>query len=165
MKLPKQARPRNVYLRAARHDMLASEAGRHRRWCCCWVCAGCGEVIALRMCDVDFLRRRVEGAPQRGARAREVHRRRPQLEREPHYGGCLVMTALAAAATGKCRDHLLWTAPHGGYLRSPGSAHALRRTAASLAISAGASPQGGAADARVCQRGHDAGRVRRFVRV
>ena len=114
MKLPKQARPRNVHLRAARHDMLASEAGRLRRWCCCWLSAACGEVIALRVCDVDFLRRRVEGAPQRGARAREVHRRQPQLEREPHRGGCLVMTALAATATGKCREHLLWAAPHGG---------------------------------------------------
>ena len=80
--MPKQARPRNVYLRAAQHDMLASEAGRLRRWCCCWLSAACGEVIALRVCDVDFLRRRVEGAPQRGAR--EVHRRQPQLEREPH---------------------------------------------------------------------------------
>ena len=30
------------------------------------------------------------------------------------------MTALAATATGKCREHLLWTAPHGGYLRPPG---------------------------------------------
>jgi len=24
------------------------------------------------------------------------------------------MTALAATATGKCREHLLWAAPHGG---------------------------------------------------
>ncbi len=30
-----------------------------------------------------------------------------------------VMTALAATAT-KGREHLLWTAPHGGYLRPPG---------------------------------------------
>ena len=29
-------------------------------------------------------------------------------------GGCLVMTPLAATATGKCREHLLWAAPHGG---------------------------------------------------
>jgi integrase len=46
---------------AAQLDMLASEAGRYRslvlldvgglRW---------GEAIALRVCDVDFLRRRVE---------------------------------------------------------------------------------------------------------
>jgi hypothetical protein len=32
----------------------------------------------------------------------------------------LVMTALAATATGTCREHLLWTAQHGGYLRPPG---------------------------------------------
>jgi len=51
------------------------------------------------------------------------------------------MTALAATATGKCRDHLLWTAPHGGYLRPRVTAHALRHTAASLAISAGANPK------------------------
>ena len=51
------------------------------------------------------------------------------------------MTALAAAATGKCRDHLLWTAPHGGYLRPRVTAHALRHTAASLAISVGSNPK------------------------
>ena len=54
-----------------------------------------------------------------------------------------------------------------------GEAHVIRNAGGvvtddeirSLAISAGASPQGGAADARACQRSHNAGRVRRFVRV
>jgi integrase len=88
---------------AAQLDMLASEAGRYRslvlldvgglRW---------GEAIALRVCDVDFLRRRVE-----------LHRNVVRV-REKFIVGSLksnnnrnvvvpafVMTALAATATGK----------------------------------------------------------------
>ena len=74
-----------------------------------------------------------------------------------------VMDALAATAAGKGREDLLWTAPQGGYLRAAGqeswlagavgrcqeagetfprvTAHDLRHTAASLAISAGANPK------------------------
>jgi integrase len=61
VKLPKQAPARNVYLSAGQLDLLADEAGPYRplvlllgvgglRW---------GEAIALRVCDVDFLRRRI----------------------------------------------------------------------------------------------------------
>ena len=156
-------------------------------------------VIGL-LCDVNHILRRKKAAnPTRGVKLPKQARPRNVYLSEFIVGSlksnenrtvvvpALVMTALAATATGKCREHLQWTAPHGGYLRPPGreswltgavarcqaadetfprvTAHALRHTAASLAISAGREPQGGAADARACQRGHDAGRVRRFVRV
>ncbi len=148
MKLLKQARPRIVNLRAAQLDILTSEAGRLR---------------SRVLLGVDFLRRRVE-----------VHRNEVRVRGKFIVGSlksnqnrivvaALVLTALAATAAGKCREHLLWTAPHGGYLRSPGreswltgavarcqeadetfprvTAHDLRHTAASLAISAGANPK------------------------
>jgi integrase len=62
VKLPKRPPRRNVYLTADQLDKLADESGRYRslifllgvgglRW---------GEAAALRVCDVDFLRRSVE---------------------------------------------------------------------------------------------------------
>jgi integrase len=99
-----------------------------------------------------------------------------------------VIDALAQTAMGKGRDDLLWPSASGGYMGPPASkeswlsgavarcqkadgsfpritAHALRHTAASLAISAGANPKGGAAHARPCERRDDAGCVRRLVRL
>jgi integrase len=100
----------------------------------------------------------------------------------------LVVDALAQTAEGKGRDDLLWPSASGGYLGPPAgnkswlsgavdrcrkaddtfpliTAHALRHTAASLAISAGANPKAvqrmlGHASAAI-----DAGRLRRAVRV
>lgn len=103
-----------MYLRAAQLDTLASEAGRLRslvgvgglRW---------REAIALRVCDVDLLRRRVE------LHRNEVRVRGTDSSRTRTAPWCcFVMMALTATATGECRAHLLWTAPHGGDLRPPG---------------------------------------------
>jgi hypothetical protein len=77
--------------------------------------------IALRVCDVDFLRRRIE-----------LHRNVVRVRSQFVVGSlksnknrtvvvpAFVMTALAASAAGKGREELLWTAPYGGYLRAPG---------------------------------------------
>jgi hypothetical protein len=43
-----------------------------------------------------------------------------------------VMTALSATAAGKGREDLLWTAPHGGYLRAPGRGVLARRRSGAL---------------------------------
>ena len=117
------------------------------------------------MSDINFLRRRVSvtrnavtvngrvciGTPKSG-KAREVPL--PQV----------VIDAIAVTATGKSRDDILWPAPRTGwYQQPPGpnnwldravarcqkvkpefprvTAHDLRHTAASLAISAGANPK------------------------
>ena len=77
--------------------------------------------IALRVCDVDFLRRRIE-------LHRNVVRVRSQFvvgslksnKNRTVVAPAFVMTALAASAAGKGREELLWTAPYGGYLRAPG---------------------------------------------
>ena len=166
VKLPKQAPPRNVYLSAAQLDMLASEAGPYRSLVLLLGVGGLrwGEAIALRVCDIDFLRRRI-------ALHRNVVRVRSQFvvgslksnKNRTVVVPAFVMDALAATAVGKGREDLLWIAPHGGYLRAPGreswlagavarcqeadetfprvTAHDLRHTAASLAISAGANPK------------------------
>ncbi|HYQ36844.1 MAG TPA: tyrosine-type recombinase/integrase [Mycobacterium sp.] len=164
VKLPKRARRQNVYLTAQQLHALADEAGRYRplvlllgvgglRW---------GEAAALRVGDVDFLRRRVH-----------LHRNAVVIGREVHVGSLksgknrsvalpgFVTDALAQTCDGKGRDEVLWPSATGGYLAPPSSrnswlsgavarcqaadptfpritAHALRHTAASLAISAGA---------------------------
>lgn len=53
---------RNVYLTAAQLDRLADEAGRYRSLVLLLGVGGLrwGEVAALRVGDVDFLRRRIE---------------------------------------------------------------------------------------------------------
>jgi integrase len=167
IKLPKRAPQRNVYLTATQLEMLAGEAGRYRglvlllgvgglRW---------GEAAALRVSDVDFLRRRIE-----------LHRNAVQLNTGFHVGSlkgnknrtvvvpAFVIDAIAVTAAGRSRDDLLWPSATGGYLGWPSSrqswlagavarcqkidptfprvtAHGLRHTAASLAIHAGANPK------------------------
>jgi integrase len=164
IKLPKRARRQNTYLTATQLHRLADEAGKYRglvlllgvgglRW---------GEAAALRVSDVDWLRRRVS-----------LHRNAVVIGRECHVGSLksgknrtvalpqFVVDALSVTAEGKGRDDLLWPNENGSYLAPPAAreswlsgavarcqaadptfpritAHALRHTAASLAISAGA---------------------------
>jgi len=121
-----------------------------------------GEAAALRVSDIDFLRRRIH-----------LHRNAVTIGKTTHVGTLKsnknrtvalaqnVTDALAATCEGKGRDELLWPSATGGYLAPPASkdswlsgavarcrkadptfpritAHALRHTAASLAVSAGA---------------------------
>ncbi|MDT5118829.1 MAG: hypothetical protein QOE30_4568, partial [Mycobacterium sp.] len=124
-----------------------------------------GEAAALRVGDVDFLRRRIE-----------LHRNAVQVGTKIVVGTLksnenravvlpkFVIDALSETAKGKGRDDLFWPTASGGYMGPPASkeswlsgavarcrksdptfprvtAHALRHTAASLAISAGANPK------------------------
>lgn len=164
VKLPARTPRRNVYLSAQQLDHLATEAGQYRslvlflgvgglRW---------GEAAALRVGDVDFLRRRIElhrNAVQVGGEA-VVGTLKSGKNRTVALPG-FVVDELAATCRGKDRDALIWPSAVGGYLGPPSShdswlagavarcrkadatfpritAHALRHTAASLAISAGA---------------------------
>jgi integrase len=123
-----------------------------------------GEAVALQVSDVDSLRRRIHlhrNAVKVGGTF-EVGTLKSNTNRTvvPQF----VVDALAQTAVGKDRDELLWASASGGYLRSPDSAeswlagavarcqksdptfpritaHALRHTAASLAIHAGANPK------------------------
>jgi integrase len=167
VKLPPRVPRKNVYLTAAQLDRLADEAGRYRglvlllgvggvRW---------GEAAALRVSDVDFLRRRITLHTNAvkigtGFAVGTLKSNKHRTIVVPTF----VTDALAQTAEGKSRDQLLWRSTAGGYLRPPSgteswlagavarcqavdstfpriTAHDLRHTAASLAISAGANPK------------------------
>jgi integrase len=167
VKLPKRPPRRNVYLTASQLERLADEAGRYRSLVLLLGVGGLrwGEAAALRVGDVDFLRRRID-----------LHRNAVQVGTKIVVGSLksnenrtivlprFVMDALAETANGKCRDDLLWPSGSGGHTGPPASkeswlsgavarcrksdptfprvtAHALRHTAASIAISAGANPK------------------------
>jgi integrase len=147
-----------------------------------------GEAAALRVCDIDFLRRGVD-----------LHRNAVMVGGQAFVGSlksgksrtvvlpAFVADALAQTAQGKGRDDLLWPSRSGGYLGPPVAnkswlsgavsrcqkadktfprvtAHDVRHTAASLAISAGGQPEGGSADARPRLGSDDPRCVRRSVR-
>lgn len=164
VKLPSRGKRQNVYLTAGQLGALAVEAGRYGSLVLLLGTAGLrwGEAAALRVADVDFLRRRIT-----------LHQNAVMVGRTVHVGSLksghartvalsgFVVDELAVTCEGKGRDDLIWPARDGGYLGPPASnkswlsgavgrckvadplfpqitAHALRHTAASLAISAGA---------------------------
>lgn len=151
-----------MYLTAAQLDRLASESGRYRSLVLLLGVGGLrwGEAAALRVGDVDFLRRRVG-----------LHRNAVEVNGTFAVGSlksnknrtlalpAFVVDAIAETARGKGRDELLWASRSGGYLAAPKprswlggavtrcqeadptfrrvTAHDLQHTAASLQISAG----------------------------
>ena len=163
-KLPPRAKRQNIYLTADQLHRLAIEAGRYRSLVLLLGTAGLrwGEAAALRVSDIDFLRRRIE-----------LHRNAVTVNSRTVVGtlksgkartialAAFVVDELAASCEGKGRDELIWPSATGGHLGPPSSteswlsgavarcqkadlsfprvtAHALRHTAASLAISSGA---------------------------
>ncbi len=167
VKLPKQVRHENTYLTRDQLDLLAEESGRHRSLVLLLGAGGLrwSEAAALRVCDIDFFRRRIT-----------LHRNAVRVGREVVVGTLKsgksravvlpqpVIDALAVTCEGKGRDDLLWSTRAGGYVRPQNNttswlaaavrrcqqadpsfpsitAHDLRHTAASLAISAGANPK------------------------
>jgi integrase len=164
VKLPPRGKRRNVYLTAEQLRALALESGRYGSLVLLLGTAGLrwGEAAALRVGEVDFLRRRIT-----------LHQNAVTVGRKVHVGtlksghhrtvalSSFVVDELAATCEGKSRDELIWPARDGGYLGPPAgnkswlsgavdrcraadgtlpriTAHVLRHTAASLAISAGA---------------------------
>jgi integrase len=168
VKLPKLPPRRNTYLTAVQLQRLADESGRYKSLVLVLGVGGLrlGEAAALRVCDVDFLRRRVElrrNAVKVGSGfvvgSLKSHKNRTVVL--PAF----VVDELARACEGKNRDELIWPSPRGGYISGPSlwktswlamavarcqkvdptfprvTPHDLRHTAASLAISAGANPK------------------------
>lgn len=167
VKLPKRPPRHNVYLNTGQLDALAVESGRYGSLVLLLGVGGLrwGEAAALTVADIDFLRRQVRlhrNAVKVGGRI-EVGSLKSNKNRTivlPPF----VIDALALDAEGKHRDDLLWPSESGSYLGPPSSvgswlsgavqrcrkadetfpritAHDLRHTAASLAISAGANPK------------------------
>lgn len=183
VKLPARAKRKNVYLTAEQLHALAVESGRYGSLVLLLGTAGLrwGEAAALRVGDIDFLKRRVT-----------LHENAVTVGGDVHLGTlksgksrtvalpAFVVDELAKTSQGKDHGDLIWPARDGGYLGPPSShdswlsgavercqaaalkarakeskqgkgrrepttpvfprvtAHALRHTAASLAISAGA---------------------------
>ena len=123
VRLPKRPPRRNIYLTAAQLQRLADESGRYSSLVLLLGVGGLrwGEASALRVSDVDFLRRRISlwrNAVTVGSQV-VVGTLKGNKDRTvvlPEF----VIDAIAAAAVGKGRDELLWPAASGGYLRPPG---------------------------------------------
>jgi integrase len=167
VKLPARTPRRNVYLTPDQLNRLANEAGRYRSLVLLLAVGGLrwGEAAALPVSDIDFLRRRVmlhTNAVKVGGdfAVGSLKSNKNRTVVLPLF----VVDALAETCKGKGRDDLLWPSASGGYLGLPSShdswlsgavsrcqkadptfprvmAHALRHTAASVAISAGANPK------------------------
>jgi integrase len=168
VKLPPRAPQQHIYLTADQLHRLADESGPYRglvlllgvggtRW---------GEAAAIRVKDVDFLRRRVHLERNAVMVSTEVIVGTLKTHRTTHRVRTValpqsVIDALAVTAEGKGRDELLWPTRFGTPMGPPApntswlayavrrcqaadpefprvTAHALRHTAASLAIHAGA---------------------------
>jgi len=177
VKLPARVKRKNIYLTAEQLRSLALESGRYGSLVLLLGTAGLrwGEAAALRVGDVDFLKRRIT-----------LHENAVTVGGDVHLGTlksgksrtvvlpAFVVEELSKTCRGKGHDDLIWPARDGGYLGPPSShdswlsgavercqaaaaaareeegdepatpvfprvtAHALRHTAASLAISAGA---------------------------
>ena len=160
VKLPRIVKRPHVYLTGEQLHALARASGRYAplvlllgltglRW---------GEAAALRVSDVNFLKRSVRVVENAtGGKVGTTKSGKHRTVYVPAY----VITELSAAAAGKGRDALLWPSATGGHLKPPSphdswlsgavkrcqaaddtfprvTAHDLRHTAASLAISAGA---------------------------
>lgn len=164
VKLPRRRDKARKYLTHEQVAALAAQAPEHRAIVLLLSYAGLrwGELAALRVRDIDFLRRRLaltENAPLVGTRAvpgslKGHSNRTVPLPR-------FVVDELARVCETKARGDLLWTNQRGAHLAPPASkdswlagavarcmatdetfprvtAHDLRHTAASLAVSAGA---------------------------
>jgi integrase len=164
VRLPARPPARQVFLSADQLDHLAAESGEYRGLVLLLGVGGCrwGEAAAVRVSDVDWLHRRVH--LHDNAVTVNGHVVVGTLKSGKNRTVTLpafVIDALSVAAAGKARGALLWSRSDGGHLSPPGpkswlgaavrrcqaadetfpriTAHDLRHTAASLAISAGAS--------------------------
>lgn len=156
--LPRKTARRHVYLSADDVARLADESGEHRALVLTLAYTGIrwGEAIALRVRDVEFLRRRLsihENAVQLGV-DHAVGPTKGRSARSVPVPG-FVLDELSEMCANKLPDDLVFSAPGSGYLPRPKSdggwfaaavkraeiqpitPHDLRHTCASLAISAG----------------------------
>lgn len=156
--LPRKTARRHVYLSAADVARLADESGPHRALVLTLAYTGLrwGEAIALRVRDVEFLRRRLsvhENAVQLGVE-HAVGPTKGRVARSVPVPA-FVLDELSVQCAGKAPEDLVFSAPGDGYLPRPKSdggwfaaavklagvqtitPHDLRHTCASLAVSAG----------------------------
>ena len=190
IKLPPNAQRRNVYLSADQLGRLADESGRYRSLVLLLGTAGLrwGEAAGAAGVRYRLFAPPNRAAPQRGnGRTADVCRHAEVRQGRTVVLAAFVVDELAATCEGKERDELIWPSATGGYLAPPSSteswlsgavarcrkadptfprvtAHALRHTAASLAISAGLTRRS-SSECSGTNRGDDARRLRRTFRL
>jgi integrase len=156
--LPRRTGKRHVYLSADDVYRLADESGQYRALVLVLAYTGIrwGEAVALRVRDIEFLRRRIsvsENAVQLGVKhaVGPTKGRKARSVPVPTF----VLNELSVQCQGKARGELVFPARDGEYLPRPKSSagwfaaavvkakvqkitpHDLRHTCASLAVSAG----------------------------
>jgi integrase len=156
--LPRKTGKRHVYLSADDVYQLADESGQYRALVLLLAYTGIrwGEAVALRVRDVEFLRRRIsvsENAVQLGVKhaVGPTKGRKARSVPVPTF----VLNELSVQCQDKAPGELVFPARDGGYLPRPKSSagwfaaavtkakvqkitpHDLRHTCASLAVSAG----------------------------
>ncbi len=159
MKLPRKGRKRPLYLTHEQVGALAAAAGDHEGLVLTLAYTGIrwGEMAALRVRDLDMLRRRItvhENAVEVGTKVHVGTTKGHKLRTVPVPA--FLLPYLARACEGKGRNDLVFPGDDGEYIPRPhtesgwldkavteakvprATAHDLRHTAASLAVSAGA---------------------------
>lgn len=124
VRLPKRTKGKNVYLTADQLAQLADECGRYRSLILLLGTVGLrwGEASALRVSDIDFLRRRITlhenavtiGSTTHVGSLKTGHQRTVPLS-------TFVAEALAKSCEGKEHDELIWPSQKGDYLGPPSS--------------------------------------------
>lgn len=124
VRLPKRTKGKNVYLTADQLAQLADECGRYRSLILLLGTVGLrwGEASALRVSDIDFLRRRIT-----------LHENAVTIGSTTHVGTLKsgenrtvvlptpVAEALAKSCEGKDHEELIWPSRTGDYLGPPSS--------------------------------------------
>ena len=166
VKLPRRDKPRKVYLTMEQLELFADECGERQDLILLLGTSGLrwGEAIALRPCDLDPLRNRIQITRSASKAGNDIILGTPKTHEHrsvavaPH-----VMAMLVERSETLPSDGLLWTGVRGGWLRPPGhktwfdgalkraqkvdpsiprfTPHGLRHVAAGLLIQAGANPK------------------------
>ena len=182
--LPRKSARRHVYLSPEDVGRLAGESGQHRALVLVLAYCGIrwGEAVALRVRDVEFLRRRLsvhDNAVQLGvdhAVGQTKSRQRPLgagAQRSCSMNcRCSVLDAASRISCSVTARILPRPKSDGGWFAGAVkrakvqtiTPHDLRHSCASIAISSGVNVLGVVADARAHLRQGHAGHLRRFVR-
>lgn len=163
VKLPRRDKPRKVYLTMEQLELFADECGERKDLILLLGTSGLrwGEAIALRPCDLNPLRNRIQVTRSASKAGNDIILGTPKTHEQrsvavaPH-----VMEMLVGRSETVASDGLLWTGVRGGWLRPPGhrtwfdgalkraqaadptiprfTPHGLRHVAAGLLIQAGA---------------------------
>ena len=166
VKLPRREKPRKVYLTMEQLELFAEECGDRQDLILLLGTSGLrwGEAIALRPCDLDPLRNRIQITRSASKAGNDIILGTPKTHEHRSVAVAThVMAMLVERSETLPSDGLLWTGVRGGWLRPPGhktwfdgalkraqkvdpsiprfTPHGLRHVAAGLLIQAGANPK------------------------